>query len=186
MFKRLATLVSGLMGRLFMDPFLSQAEQASPSAKPLRVKSTPVSRPAARKPVSQKPKSKASAAQVVTTAQLRKQKQKPARPTSGETGLQVATTVSQPASQLRKPKSSTAQKTKAAVSRKQIPKPAQLTSGKAGLRPATPVLQIRQPASQAPTSKRKVAVLTLAGKKATPSKTAAQTRTARPSKASGS
>ena len=186
MFKRLVTLVRGLMGSPSTAPSTLTAEQPSSSAKPLLVKPIQESRQPARKPVSQKPKSKASAAQVVTTAQLRKQKQKPARPTSGETGLQVATTVSQPASQLRKPKSSTAQKTKAAVSRKQIPKPAQLTSGKAGLRPATPVLQIRQPASQAPTSKRKVAVLTLAGKKATPSKTAAQTRTARPSKASGS
>jgi hypothetical protein len=186
MFKRLATLVSGLMERLFTVHSMSQAEQLSPSVKQLPAKSTHGSRPAARKPVSQKPKSKASAAQVGTTAQLRKQKQKPARPTSGENGLQVATTASQPASQLRKPKSLTAQKTKAAVSRKQTPKPAQLTSGKAGLRPATPALQIRQPASQAPTPKRKAAVLTSQVKKATPSKTAAQTRTARPSKASGS
>ena len=186
MFKQLATLVSGLMGRLFTAPSSLTAEQPSPSAKPLPAKSTHGSRPAARKPASQKPKSKASAAQVGTTVQLRKQKPKAAQQTSGETGLQHQTPASQPASQLRKPKSLTAQKTKAAVSRKQTPKPAQLTSGKAGLRPATPALPTRQPASQAPTAKRKAAVLTSQVKKPTPSKTAARTRTARPSKASGS
>jgi len=186
MFKRLVMLVRGLMGNQYTAPSTLTAEPPSPSVKPLRVKSTQVSRQAARKPASKKPKSKASAAQVGTTVQLRKQKPKAARQTSGENGLQVATTASQPASQLRKHKSSTVQKTKAAVSRKPIPKPAQLTSGKAGLRPATPALPTRQLASQAPTPKRKAAVLTLAGKKVTPSKTAAQTRTARPSKASGS
>jgi hypothetical protein len=123
---------------------------------------------------------------VGTTVQLRKQKPKAARQTSGENGLQVATTASQPASQLRKHKSSTVQKTKAAVSRKPIPRPAQLTSGKAGSQAATPALQTRQPAKPALTKKPKAAVLTSQVKKATPSKTAAQTRTARPSKASGS
>ena len=186
MFKRLATLVSGLMGRLFTAPSLSQVEQPSPSAKPLPAKSTRGSRPAARKPASQKPKSKASAAQVGTTAQLRKPKQKPARQTSGGTGSQPATTASQPASQLRKPKSSTAQKTKAAVSRKQTQKPAQPTSGKAGSQVATPALLTRQPAKPALTKKPKAVVLTSQVKKATPSKTAARTRMARPSKASGS
>jgi len=140
MFKRLATLVSGLMGRLFTDPSLSQVEQPSPSAKPLPAKSTHGSRQAARKPVSQKPKSKALAAPQI----------------------------------------------KAAVSRKPKPKPARQTSGGTGLRPATPALPTRQLASQAPTPKRKAVVLTSAGKKTTPSKTAAQIRTARPSKVSGS
>ena len=186
MFKQLATLVSGLMGRLFTAPSSLTAEQPSPSAKPLPAKSTRGSRPAVRKPASQKPKSKTSAAQADTTDPSRKSKQKAVLPTSGGNGLQVVTTVSQLASPLRKPKSSTAQKTKAVVSRKQTQKPAQPTSGKAGSQAATPALLTRQPASQAPTAKRKAAVLTSQVKKPTPSKTAARTRTARPSKASGS
>jgi hypothetical protein len=140
MFKQLATLVSGLMERLFTAPSLSQAEQPLPSAKRLPAKSTRGSRLAARKPASQKPKSKALAAP----------------------------------------------KTKAVASRKQIPKAAQAVRGQAGSQAITPASPTRQPASQAPTVKRKAAVLTSQVKKATPSKTVARTRTARPSKASGS
>ena len=140
MLKRLATLVSGLMGRLFTAPSLSQVEQPSPNAKPLPAKSTRGSRPAVRKPVSQKPKSKASAAPQTKAVASRKPKPKPARQTSGGTGLQVAT-------------------------------------------PASPT---RQPAKPALTKKPKAAVLTSQVKKATSSKTAAQTRMVRQSKASGS
>ena len=140
MFKQLATLVSGLMERLFTAPSSLTVEQPSPNAKPLPAKSTHGSRPAVRSPAKKSPK----------------------------------------------PKSSAVQKTKAVASRKPTPKPAQLTSGKAGSQAATPVLLTRQPASQAPTVKRKAAVLTSQVKKATPSKTVARTRTARPSKASGS
>ena len=140
MFKQLATLVSGLMGRLFTAPFSLTAEQLSPSAKPLPVKSTHGSRPAVRSPAKKSPKSKSSAAQ----------------------------------------------KTKAVVSRKQTPKPAQPTSGKAGSQAATPASPTRQPAKPALTKKPKAAVLTSQVKKPTPSKTVARTRTARPSKASGS
>jgi hypothetical protein len=140
MFKRLVMLVRGLMGNRSMAPSLLRAEQPSPNAKPLRVKSTPVSRPAVRSPAKKSPK----------------------------------------------PKSSAVQKTKAVASRKQTPKPAQPISGKAGSQAATPASQTRQPASQAPTAKRKAAVLTSQVKKPTPSKTAARTRTARPSKVSGS
>jgi hypothetical protein len=186
MFKRLVMLVRGLMESQSTAPSTLTAEQPSPSAKPLPAKSTQVSRQTARKPVSQKPKSKTSVAQAGTTAPSRKSKPKAARQTSGESGLQVATTASQPASQLRKPKSSTAQKTKAVASPKQTPKLAQLTSGKAGSQAATPVLPTRQPAKPALTKKPKAAVLTSQVKKPTPSKTAARTRTARPSKASGS
>jgi hypothetical protein len=140
MFKRLATLVSGLMGRLFTAPSSLTAEQPSPSAKPLPVKSTHGSRQAVRKPASQKPKSKTLAAPQTKAAVSRKQKPKPVRQTSGETGLQVAT-------------------------------------------PASPT---RQPVKPALTKKPKAAVLTSQVKKTTSSKTAARTRTARPSKASGS
>jgi hypothetical protein len=140
MFKRLATLVSGLMGRLFTAPSSLTAEQPSPSAKPLPVKSTHGSRQAVRKPASQKPKSKTLAAPQTKAVVLRKPKPKPARQTSGETGSQSAT-------------------------------------------PASPT---HQPVSQAPTAKRKAAVLTSQVKKPTPSKTVARTRTARPSKVNGS
>jgi len=140
MFKRLVMLVSGLMGRQSTAPSLLTVEQPSPSVKLLPAKSTRGSRPAARKPASQKPKSKASAAPQTKAAASRKPKPKPARPTSGGTGSQSA----------------------------------------------TPASQTRQPASQAPTAKRKAAVLTSQVKKPTPSKTVARTRTARPSKASGS
>jgi hypothetical protein len=204
----------------------------------LHVKSTPVSRPVARKPASKKLKSKTLVAQAGTTAPLRKSKPKAALPMSGESGLQVATTASQPASPLRKPKSSAVQKTKAAVLRKQTQKRAQAISGKAGSQAATPALpsrqpakpavkakqdraqltkvallsppeqvavqarmeaqsgalgkhkvtvpKTRQPAKPALTKKPKVVVLTSQVKKATPSKTAAQTPTVRSSKASGS
>jgi hypothetical protein len=140
MFKQLATLVSGLMGRLFTAPSSLTAEQHSPSAKPLPVKSTRGSRPAVRKPVSQKPKSKASAAPQI----------------------------------------------KAVASRKQTPKAAPAKSGVAGKPQATPASKTRQPVSQAPTAKRKAAVLTSQVKKATSSKTVARTRTARQSKVNGS
>jgi hypothetical protein len=140
MFKQLATLVSGLMERLFTAPSLSQVEQPSPNAKPLPAKSTPVSRQAVRKPASQKPKSKALAAP----------------------------------------------QTKAVASRKPKPKAARQTSGGIGSQVATPASPTRQPAKPALTKKPKAAVLTSQVKKATPSKTAARTRTVRPSKASGS
>jgi hypothetical protein len=140
MLKRLATLVSGLMERLFTAPSSLTAEQPSPSAKLLPVKSTRGSRPAVRKPANQKPKSKALAAPQTKAVVLRKPKPKPARQTSGETGSQSAT-------------------------------------------PASPT---HQPVSQAPTAKRKAAVLTSQVKKPTPSKTVARTRTARPSKVNGS
>jgi hypothetical protein len=174
------------MGNQSTAPSTLTAEQPSPSVKSLLAKHIQVSRPAARKPANQKPKSKISAAQAGITAQSRKPKLKAALPTSGESGLQVATTASQPASKLRKPKSSAVQKTKAVASRKQTQKPAQPTSGKAGSQAATPVLLTRQPAKPALTKKPKAAVLTSQVKKATPNKTAAQTRTVRQSKASGS
>jgi hypothetical protein len=140
MFKRLVMLVSGLMGRQSTAPSSLTAEQPSLSAKPLPAKSFRGSRPAARKPASQKPKSKALAAPQTKAVVLRKPKPKPARQMSGETGSQSAT-------------------------------------------PASPT---HQPAKPALTKKPKAAVLTSQVKKPTPSKTAARTRTARPSKASGS
>jgi hypothetical protein len=86
MFKRLVMLVRGLMGNRSMAPSLLRAEQPSPNAKPLRVKSTPVSRQAARRPASQKPKSKASAAPQTKAAVSRKQTPKAAPAKSGAAG----------------------------------------------------------------------------------------------------
>ena len=192
MFKRLVMLVRGLMGSPSITPSMSQAEPLLPSAKPLRVKSIPVSRPVARKPASQKPKSKASAAPQIKAVASRKQKPKPARPTSGGTGLQVVT----PASQTRQPvkpaakaKPARAPSIKAALLSQQEQAPApirtELQSGDLG-QPKVTVRKTRQPAKPVLTKKPKAAVLTSQVKKATPSKTAARTRTARPSKASGS
>lgn len=178
-------LVRGLMGCPSTAPSLSQAEQPSPSAKPLHVKSTQVSRPAARKHASQKPKSKTSAAQADITAPSHKSKQKVALPTSGENGLQAATTVSQPASQLRKPKPLTAQKTKAVVSHKQTQKPAQPTSGKAGSQAATPALPILQPAKLPAKAKQDRAKPTKAVLLSAPEQVAVQTHTAAQSGAPG-
>jgi len=192
MFKRLATLVSGLMGRLFTAPSLSQVEQPSPSAKPLPAKSTRGSRPAARKPASQKPKSKALAAPQIKAVASRKPKPKPARQTSGGTGSQSAIPASQtrqPAKPAVKVKPARAPSIKAALLSQQeqapVPIPTEIQSGGLGQVKVT-VRKTRQLASQAPTQKRKAVVLTSAGKKTTPSKTAAQIRTARPSKVSGS
>jgi hypothetical protein len=98
MFKQLATLVSGLMERLFTAPSLLQVEQASPSAKPLPAKSTRGSRQAVRKPASQKPKSKASAAPQTKAAVLRKQTPKAAQAVRGKAGSQATT----PASKTRR------------------------------------------------------------------------------------
>jgi hypothetical protein len=86
MFKQLATLVSGLMERLFTAPSSLTAEQPSPSAKLLPVKSTRGSRPAVRKPASQKPKSKASAAPQTKAVVSRKQIPKAAPAKSGAAG----------------------------------------------------------------------------------------------------
>jgi hypothetical protein len=192
MFKQLATLVSGLMGRLFTAPSLSQVEQPSPSAKPLPAKSIRGSRPAVRKPASQKPKSKASAAPQTKAAVSRKPKPKPVRQTSGETGLQVVTPASQTRQHVRsaaKAKPARVPSIKAALLSQQEQAPAltptAVQSGVLGQVKVT-VHKTRQPAKPALTKKRKAAVLTSQVKKPTPNKTAARTRTARPSKASGS
>ena len=84
----------------------------------------------------------------------------------------------------RKPKA--AQPTTAVASQKAAPKPAQTTPGNRGQSSKTPASLTHQPVSQALTPKQKAADSTLVGKKATRSKTSVQTRTVRPSKASGS
>jgi hypothetical protein len=93
MFKQLATLVSGLMGRLFTAPSSLTAEQPSPSAKPLPVKSTHGSRQAVRSPAKKSPKPKSSAVQKTKAVASRKQTPKPAQPISGKAGSQAATPV---------------------------------------------------------------------------------------------
>jgi hypothetical protein len=79
-----------------------------------------------------------------------------------------------------------ASSTKAVVSRKPVQKAALAKRGQTGKSAAIPVSKTHPPASPAQTPKRKAAVLTSAGKKTTQSKTAAQTRTVRQSKARGS
>ena len=132
MFKLLAMQVRGLMERLFMGRSLSMEQQLLLNAKPLRANTTQASLQPVRNPASKKPKAKSSTAQVGTTAISHKPKQKPAQPTSGETGLPQATPASQPASKSATRKRSVAQSTTVVKSRKAAPKPAQTTSGKRG------------------------------------------------------
>jgi hypothetical protein len=148
MFKRLVTLVRGLMGCQSTAPSLSQAEQPSLSAKPLRAKSTRTL-PDAQAPVKLKTKRKSKVAQADSTAPSRKAAPKPAQTTNGNLGLLLKTPVSQPASQSPKRKLSVAQPTIQAKSLKQTPKPAQIISGKDGLQAQTPAFPTRLPAKPA-------------------------------------
>jgi hypothetical protein len=86
MFKRLVTLVRGLMGCQSMAPSSLTAEQLSPSAKHSRAKSTPASPQAAPNPAKLKTKRKPRAAQPTTQAKSRKAAPKPALTTSGNRG----------------------------------------------------------------------------------------------------
>jgi hypothetical protein len=185
MFKRLVTLVRGLMGCQSTAPSSLTAEQPSPSAKRSRAKSTPTCQDA-QTPVKSKPKRKSKAAQVDSTAPSRKAAPKPAQTTTGNLGLLLKTPASQPASQSSKRKPLVAQLTTPVKSRKQTQKPAQTISGKDGSQAQTPASPTRQPASQAQTPKRKAAASTSAGKKATRSKTLALTPMVSQSKVSGS
>ena len=82
-------------------------------------------------------------------------------------------------------KVSAAPSTKAGSSRKAEPKSAPAALGQSGKQPVTAALPTRQPAKPALTKKPKAAVLISRVKKATSNKTAAQTRTALPSRANG-
>jgi hypothetical protein len=116
MFKRLVTLVRGLMGCQSTAPSTSQAEQPLPSAKRLRAKSTPTSPQAALNPVKLKPKRKSKAAQPTTAVVSRKAAPKPAQTTPGNRGLlpkTLAPQTRQPASQAQTPKQKAADSTSA-------------------------------------------------------------------------
>ena len=148
MFKRIVTLVRGLMGCRSTAPSLSQVEQPSPSAKRSRAKSTPTSLDA-QASAKLKTKRKSKAAQPTSAVKSRKAAPKPAQTTNGNLGLLLKTPASQPASQSSKRKPSVAQPTTQAKSRKQTPKPAQTISGKDGLQAQTPAFPIRLPAKPA-------------------------------------
>jgi hypothetical protein len=88
MFKRLVMLVRGLMGNLSMARSLSQETQPSPSAKRLRVKSTPASpqaaqgqhpRPRRQSPAPTQRKQKTEAAPSTTAARKPGKKKPTAR-----------------------------------------------------------------------------------------------------------
>ena len=85
MFKRLVTLVRGLITNQSMVPSSLTAEQPSPSVKRSRAKSTPTLK-AAQAPVKSKPKRKSKAAQSTTQVKSRKAAPKPALTTSGKRG----------------------------------------------------------------------------------------------------
>jgi hypothetical protein len=86
MFKRLVTLVRGLMGCQSTAPSSLTVEQPSPSAKRSRVKSTPASPQVAPNPVKSKTKRKPRVAQSTTQAKSRKAAPKPAQTIPGSRG----------------------------------------------------------------------------------------------------
>jgi hypothetical protein len=117
MFKRIVTLVRGLMGCQSTAPSLSQVEQPSPSAKRSRAKSTPTS-PDAQAPAKLKTKRKSKTAQATSQAKSRKAAPKPAQTTPGSPGQLSKTLVPQtqsPASTKRKSKQEAALSTTAAL-----------------------------------------------------------------------
>ena len=85
MFKRLVTLVRGLMGCQSMVPFSLTAEQPSPSVKRSRVKSTQTCQDV-QVPVKSKPKRKSKVAQSTSAVKSRKVVQKPAQTIRGNLG----------------------------------------------------------------------------------------------------
>ena len=193
MFKRLVTLVRGLMGCQSTAPSSLTAEQPSPSAKPLRAKSTQTSLDA-QAPAKLKTKRKPRAAQPTTQAKSRKAAPKPAQTTRGSLGQSSKTLAPQtqsPAPIKRKLKQeavpSTTVAAKPGKKRPTVRQVAMVSQSKpTGSKSKTPASKTRQPVSQVQTPKQKAADSTLAGKKATRSKTSVQTRTVRQSKVSGS
>jgi hypothetical protein len=146
----------------------------------------------ASQPASQSSKRKLSVAQPTTQVKSRKQTPKPAQIISGKDGLQAQTPASPirlPAKQAVKAKAARVPSIKAALLSQLERVPAltltEVQSGGLGQAKVT-ARKTRQPVSQAPTPKRKVAASTSAAKKTTRNKTPAQTRTVRQSKASGS
>ena len=85
MFKRLVTLVRGLMGCQSTAPSSLTAEQPSPSAKRSHAKSTPISQ-GAQAPAKLKTKRKPKAAPSTTQVKSRKAAPKPAQTTRGNPG----------------------------------------------------------------------------------------------------
>ena len=143
--------------------------------------------PASKIHLHAKPQVRAKQARVLRTTQalLQTLEQVPAltltEVQSGERGKRKAT--AKPSSQPKR-KPSAVKPTTAGKSRNK--EQSQQDSQEHGKQPAIPASKTRQLAQPALTKKRKAAVLTSAVKKATPSKTRVQTRTARPSKVSGS
>jgi hypothetical protein len=193
MFKRLVTLVRGLMGCQSTGPSSLTVEQHSLSAKPLRAKSTQASQDA-QAPAKSKPKRKPKAASQTTQVKSRKAAQKAAQTTPGNRGQSSKTPVPQtqsPAPTQRKPKQEAAPSTTVAAKpgkkRPTVRQVAMVSQSKPiGSKSKTPVSKTHQPVSPVQTSKRKAAASTSAGKKATRSKTAAQTPMGNQSKARGS
>jgi hypothetical protein len=117
MFKRIVTLVRGLMGCQSTAPSLSQVEQPSPNAKRSRAKSTPTSQDAqASAKLKTKPKSKV--AQPTSQGKSRKAAPKPAQTTPGSPGplsKTIAPLTQSPAPTKRKSKQEAAPSTTVAA-----------------------------------------------------------------------
>jgi hypothetical protein len=116
MFKRLVTLVRGLMGCQSMAPSSLTVEQLSPSVKRSRAKSTQASQDA-QAPAKPKTKRKSKVAPSTTQVKSQKAEQKPAQTTNGSPGRLSKTLVPQtqsPAPTQRKQKTEAAPSTTAA------------------------------------------------------------------------
>ena len=191
MFKRVATILNRLVGYLFTAPSLETVIKHSNTASNLLVQSGQPCKDA-QTPVAQKPKRKLSTAKADTTAASRKQTQNPVLAVLGQGGLQRQIRASKtplPVKPAVKAKAVRVPSIKAALlsqlEQAVVQTRTEVLSGERG-KLKTRASKTRPPVVQAPTKKRKAAASTTVAKKTTKSKTAVQTRTARPSKARGS
>ena len=184
----------GKMVCLFTTPSMGQTELQQRNANKSPVPSGQQTQDVQEQsnPVQSKPKRKPKAVQPTKQASSHKQTQNPVLAVLGQDGLQRqirASKTNQPVKPAVKAKAARVPSIKAALLSQQEQAPAltptEVLSGERG-KLKTRASKTRPPVAQAPTKKRKVAASTTAVKKTTKSKTPAQTRTARPSKARGS
>ena len=192
MFKRVATILNRLVACLFTEPSSETVIKPSNTASNLLVQSGQRCRDALTQlqqsqSANQKSKDKPLAVQSDTQAKSRKRTPKTVMVIKqyGQDGLQPATPVEKSRQDLSN-KPSVAPSTKAEQSSSKGRTTTKRKATPAGKTSATPVRKTRQAVAQAQTQKTKAAVSTTQAKKRTPSKTPAQTRTARQSKARGS
>jgi hypothetical protein len=192
MFKRLVTLVRGLMGCQSTAPSSLTVAQPSLSAKRSRAKSIQTCQDA-QAPVKLKPKRKSKAAQSTSQAKSRKAAPKPVQTTTGNRGQSSKTLAPQIQSLAHTKRKSTQEAAPSTtVARKPgkkkptVRQVAMVSQSKpTGSKSKTPASKTRQPASQAQTVKQKAVDSTLADKKPTQDKTSVPIPMGRPYKITG-